>query len=555
MQRILVIQLARMGDLLQSSPLIQGIREKYADAFITLLVSEKTKDLANGIPGVEEVLALDFGKAYRIVNEEDKGLSLKHHRFSCFLNGLRGRSFDHVYNLNYSPVSAGLMGLIEYDKALGYSLDKGRRRILKSPWLRYLFCALEDRRLNRFNLVDIYLRSAGLTPSECSPRFKVEDKARESAATNLAHQGVKQHDRLVGFQLGAGDEIRCWPPESYVRLAELLGQRPDVKIVLFGAPSETALGDGFRGGFHGSDGNVAAGVRVIDLVGKTSVQELAAFLERCDLLVTPDTGTMHLAVAVGTRVLALFMGSACCHETGPYGNDHLVLEPNLECYPCLNGQQGCSDPQCKTLISPEAVAQVIGGILPEIQTGPMKTDFELEDSGVRLLRSRLGPGFVEYVPVKKIPFSLEDVLSVGYRAMWQGVIEGNWPSETRVVETALSDFDTTTLSEDVFRGIDRLEKDFDRLEKIIGAYALPSTGKQSLMGFTADRLANVLNSEQERSARWIKPIPRFFNASYDDIQRSGTNPPGDLQRRIAGLLRGAGFMRRFCKGFACTGHG
>ena len=74
--------------------------------------------------------------------------------------------------------------------------------------------------------------------------------------------------------------------------------------------------------------------RIIDAIGKTSLKELGALLQRCRYLVTGDTGTMHMAAAAGTRVIALFYGPAYPFETGPYGDGHLVVWPDIDCAPC-----------------------------------------------------------------------------------------------------------------------------------------------------------------------------------------------------------------------------
>jgi len=536
MSKILVIQLARMGDLLQSSPLIQAIRAKRPAASITLLVSERNREVARTIPGVNEVLGLDFGKAYGILNDGPEEVSLKYHRFRALVDGLRGRCFEEVYNLNHSDINANLMNLIRYQNAFCYGLDGRGRRILKDQWLSYMFTILEDRKLNRFNLVDIYLHGSHLGAGSPVPVLRPDGEMIDRANRYLVQQGVLEGEPLIGFQLGAGDGIRRWPVTSYAYLADLLLRRHDVKILLFGSPSERESSSEFQARF---DENHGVRDRVIDLVGQTTYQDLAAFLGKCDLLVTPDTGTMHVAAAVGTRVLALFMGSAFCHETGPYGPDHFVLHPNLGCYPCLQDRPSCMDYPCKRLISPEAVAQVIGWICQGKNGRPTEADIGFSDNRLRLLRSQMNRGFVECVPVKGGPFSLEDLMAQGYRMMWQGVLDDRWNGIKTRLKEVLDTRGRVSLPREEIREIAGLEEDFGRLESAFDAASGSS--------HAADRLTRNIAHEEADAIRWVRPIIRFFKIEQANICLSGQRVDGQLQRLLRRLARGAGFMKAFCQ--------
>jgi hypothetical protein len=115
---------------------------------------------------------------------------------------------------------------------------------------------------------------------------------------------------------------------------------------------------------------------VVNLMGRTSIGDLAGVLHNMDLLITTDTGTMHLAAAVGTKILALFIGPALCHETGPYGAGHVILQTTTPCSPCTEGEAGCSDHWCRRLIGVEAAARLAGWIIdgrpgrPDVDPGP-----------------------------------------------------------------------------------------------------------------------------------------------------------------------------------------
>ena len=538
MQRILIIQLARMGDLLQSSPLIAGLKETLPGAVITLLVSEETKDMAGAIPGVDEIVGIDFGRARRIVNGGGANLSRQHEDFADLLTPIRGRSFDRVYNLNYALLNARLMGLVRFRKAFCYGLDQTKRSIVRTPWTSYLFSTLGARRLSRFNLVDIYLQAAGLSSTGSSLHYDVDPQILESARRFLVEHGVTDRDRVVGCQVGAGNPIRRWPVDSYAHLACVLTSQENVSILVFGAPSEIRLGEDLERRVLERSHQGASKTRILNLVGKTTRHELAAFVKHCDLLVTPDTGTMHLATAVGTRVLAIFLGSALCHETGPYGEGHVVIHPRLACYPCFEDGDLCSTRRCQSAISPECVAQVADVMLGDGDgTGRHWSGIERHDD-VDVLRSRMHEGYVDYVPVQPSPLALEQVVAQGYRAMWRGVLNNEWSSPKVVTQELLKRHHGTGLGEDHLRELHQASLAFgDIASRCAMGHPVCDQGAQ--------RLEQTTKGREEKGGVWVRPLAGFLRVVRDDIQRDDGRKDLDITSLFARVARGAALMSDF----------
>src|SRR4030065_2446567 len=98
--------------------------------------------------------------------------------------------------------------------------------------------------------------------------------------------------------------------------------------------------------------------RPVNFIGKTGIGELAAFLKRCSLLVSNDTGPLHLATAVGTKVIDIFTANVHFLETGPYGEGHYVIQADIPCVPCSFNVK-CNNMVCKDLIKPEIVIEVV----------------------------------------------------------------------------------------------------------------------------------------------------------------------------------------------------
>lgn len=151
----------------------------------------------------------------------------------------------------------------------------------------------------------------------------------------------------VGFQPGARWTNKRWPLEHYVVLARrLLAEFVDLRIAVLGGDDDTVLGEALAS---------ACGERCLDLTGRTSLAETIEWLRLCSLLVTNDTGPMHLAAAVRTPVVALF-GPTNPHRTGPYGQIQSVVRTSIECAPCMKSTCRHDEPlACLTRLSPDIV--------------------------------------------------------------------------------------------------------------------------------------------------------------------------------------------------------
>jgi heptosyltransferase-2 len=181
-----------------------------------------------------------------------------------------------------------------------------------------------------------------------SPQIYLREEDRRWANQVLMDLGILEGKPLIGMNPGATYGLaKCWTPDRFGELGKRLAEKWQARILLFGKEEERPIA-------HEIQRHL--GAKGIDLTGKTSLLQLAALLERCALLVTNDTGTMHVATAVGTPVVALF-GSTPPHITGPWGDDHVVVKKDVDCSPCW--KRVCpTDHRCMELITVDEVESV-----------------------------------------------------------------------------------------------------------------------------------------------------------------------------------------------------
>jgi ADP-heptose:LPS heptosyltransferase len=413
--KVLVVNLTRFGDLLQTGPTIEGLKEQHPGCHVTVVVEHNFAEVVRGLPGVDRIHELDLDALGRLLLADD--LRAAYHTVDDAVSALRAERFDLALNYSSSRMSAVLLRLIGVPDTRGWTMTTDGFRLISHPWSRLFSASCLVRRQAPFNLVDYYKRVAGVTRGPRRLRYEVPAAARIRIAERLAAAGVQTDTPLVGLQLGASKAVRRWPAASFVGVARALQVRLGARVVLCGGNGDRAVAEEIT---------AAVGDLAIDLCGRTSIGELGALLERTDVLVTGDTGPMHMAVAVGTPVVSLFFGPALPFDTGPYGEDHVCLHADVACAPCDHNVT-CLQPFCRETLSPEAVADAVvarrAGDWAAIDAaaarwsgfGWYRTGFDAE--GLFEAR-RLGP------PSAQTGETLRQV----YRSLWKAELEGTTPA-------------------------------------------------------------------------------------------------------------------------------
>lgn len=337
----LVIQLARLGDFLQTTPLLAAL------GGAAVLVAPAVAPLARASRWVRAVHLLD-PEALHQAATADESRRLRLARLAGLVRPLEELPVREVFTLNYSPLCAALAAAWPQARVRGWRL--AGERLAGEPWTAFLLRLMAHRPLSRLHLCDVLASYADPEgPPLPTLDYRLEDQAREQAEALLPPGRPR-----VALQLGATHPQRRWPLGSFAELARSLAGR-GVSLVLVGSAAERPLGRRLQR---------RAGVPVTDLMGRTDLATLAGVLAACDLLVSSDTGTLHLATAVGARVLGLYMGPAQVHETGPYGSGHLVLRAREVCAPCVEARPPCGgEAPCRRRITPAVAVRAAEALL------------------------------------------------------------------------------------------------------------------------------------------------------------------------------------------------
>ena len=353
MKEILVINLTRIGDLIQTTPLLRALRTQHPQARITLVVNATNRGIAALIPDYHRLLLFAPEKEVPSSNGVSQ-LAPLYLYLKKFVEDLAQTCYDLAVNLTHDHTTAIMLSLLDCADTRGLCASSDGKTRVYDSWLTWFAGVKYYRSLNPFNLVDLYQFAAGLDQPH-------QGLCITEDAVNTSIDHLLPDDALCfGVQAGASLSERRWPPERFAAAADRIASEHQLTPLLFGAPSERELGQRIAGLMQQPH---------INLVGKTSLAELTALLKRCRFLITNDTGSMHIATAVDTPSVALFPVHARAAETGPYAAGSICIEPRISCHPCLHNTT-CPHYACLDFISVDHVAQAVNFLTRSIQPEP-----------------------------------------------------------------------------------------------------------------------------------------------------------------------------------------
>ncbi|MBI5594530.1 MAG: lipopolysaccharide heptosyltransferase II [Elusimicrobia bacterium] len=339
--RVLIMQTSFLGDALLTVPLARRVKEVMPGARLSVLTRPDTAAVFKGCSAVDEVLLDDKHGAHRGL----RGLLAAG-------RALRAGGFDLALVPHRSLRTALVAWLSGIPRRIGFAASSGAplfHETVAFPW-----GAPEAER----NLALLLPLAPGIKAEPGDSLYLAKDGGvPEALKERLRSAGVADADVLVGIHPGSVWPTKRWLPERFAALAGRLSREAGAKVILLGGPGDKALSAGVAAG---------AGVPVLDWTGQTTLPELIALTARLNLLVTNDSGPMHVAAAHGVPVLALF--GPTTKELGffPYGQGHRVLEADLNCRPCgLHGSRACPEGHflCMRLITVEAAFQAARELL------------------------------------------------------------------------------------------------------------------------------------------------------------------------------------------------
>lgn len=349
---ILIVKLSAIGDVIHTLPALNAIRQHYPDAHITWLVEEAAADLVIGHRSLNRVIV--SGRKRWIAQLKSSRWKQAVTEMRTFWRDLRDTHYDIAIDFQSLLKSGMLVRLARGTRRIGF--DKGMQHQEHS----YLFLNERvppvDMEVHALTRGLMLLEAIGIHTREAVYHVPITEDDRSLVNDLLEDQGIYGSRRLVAINPVALWETKLWRNERFAALADRLIRDEQVDVVFTGGPDDRPVAAEIQKMMTAPAANLA---------GKTSLTQLAALYRQSQVLITTDTGPMHLAAAVGTPVVALF-GPTAPWRTGPFGEGHQVIRTAPPCSPCF--RRRCDAHQCRCMkeITVEMVWDAVNGLLAEI---------------------------------------------------------------------------------------------------------------------------------------------------------------------------------------------
>jgi heptosyltransferase II len=318
-----------VGDAILALPALRAVRTRFPEAQIAIVARPYVADIYRGQGIADELIPYDVNGAHRgWKGRERLAADLRAKKFDCAL--LLQNAFDAAW-------LAWRSGIPE---RIGYARD-GRSLLLTKavPVAK----AEEIPAHEKFYYLELLRRTGWIQElrDDTYITLEISDEQSERAERTLCSAGTRSGVPRIAVGAGASyGAAKCWSPDRFAKTLEQFATQNNVDLILFGTPAEAQVSAAIAAGI---------GRPVINLTGKTAIEDLPALLARCHLFLGNDSGAMHVAAAVGVPVVAIF-GPTDPHGTAPVTPRCTIVQQQPYCSPCF--LRRCpTDHRCMTAVT------------------------------------------------------------------------------------------------------------------------------------------------------------------------------------------------------------
>ena len=336
---ILIVKLSAIGDVVHTLPSLAALRKLYPDAHITWVIEKDSADIIEGHPYLDRIIVSRrkswVGNLKRL-HEVRKTID----EIASFIATLRDRKYDLVVDFH---------GLLK--SSLIVFLSGGRRKLGYDSMQELSGLFLDEKIYEDMDkhAVDRYLDLPYHLGADIGkPEFAIHigEENRNRADSLLKKSGIGVEDSFVSVNPVAFWDTKLWENGKFARLCDRITEELKMKVVFTAGRNQKTVK------------RIRSLMKFpsVNLAGRTTLRDLAYLYALSTLVITTDSGPMHISAAVGTPTVALF-GPTDPARTGPYGEGHTVIRKNLPCSPCF--LKKCETKRCMKEISVEDVFQAV----------------------------------------------------------------------------------------------------------------------------------------------------------------------------------------------------
>jgi len=349
-KRILCVRLDTLGDVLMTTPAVRALKESLPGCQITLMTSQPGADAVPYIPEIDDAIVYDapWMKSTPAGRPSQYDLDL--------IDQLRARRFDAAVIFTVFSQSPLPAALTCYLAGIPLRLAHCRENPyhLLTHWVR----EIEPHETIRHEVqrqLDL-VGSAGCSTQNLRLSFRVPDGARRCAVERLQQAGLDLEKPWIAVHPGVSAPSRQYSPAGFAEAARQLAAEDGLQVVFTGSKQEAALVEQIR---------EQAGVATLSAAGQLDLAELGGLIEAAPLLLSNNTGPVHIAAAVGTPVVDLYALTNPQHT--PWGVPNRVLNHDVPCKYCYKSVCPQGHHNCLRLVTPQEIVQAVRDLLAEVR--------------------------------------------------------------------------------------------------------------------------------------------------------------------------------------------
>jgi len=340
-EKILFVKLSAIGDVIHCLPALESIKASLPSARISWVVEEMASNLLEGYPNIEK-LYIFKRKSWLYMLKNPLNIPKVLAEFISFVKEIRGEKFDIV--MDYQGLLKS--GIITF-------LCKGMRKIGFKDAREFSHIFLDEKvetppkeTIHALTRNFYLVRHLGIDSVTAKWNFSLEEEEKK-ISHKLESLGLDPTEPFILIHPFAGWKTKLWSQHKFALLGDRIIEELGAHTLFTGGKEDIDYVEGIIYRMSNSGFN---------LVGKTSLKELASLCKKCRAFISTDTGPMHLASAVQAPVIALF-GPTAPWRTGPYGNRNIIIRKEIPCSPCF--KKKCDSRECMKFITVDEVFQKV----------------------------------------------------------------------------------------------------------------------------------------------------------------------------------------------------
>ena len=341
MSKILVVRYRFIGDMVLTIPFLRNLRYAYPNSQIDMLVAPNSGEVIEECPYVNNFIYFDTTRKHKY--EKGKG---KKQSFWHYVSLLKKEKYDKAYVLKRSLSSALLCYFAGIKERIGY--DTENRGIFLTKKLKY-----DAQKHESLCMLDV-LKKDGIEVKDTYLENWINPENEKNIEKLFEQNNIKNNIKKAVVSAAASNEGKTWDIKNFAEITKYLSDEKGIQTIFIGAKSDKDL-------YENMKYKTPLKIPTVNLCGQVSIKDSLALLKKVDFIIGNDSGTLHMASSVNTKVIGLY-GPMPFEKWKALGEENILLKADLDCMPCSLKKKCPNNKACMKAISVEQVKNAIDNL-------------------------------------------------------------------------------------------------------------------------------------------------------------------------------------------------